>query len=280
MCTICPAGSACQYPNHSPVVCPNNDATNGVHGYTSVAGQTGCTADHGTCLAGEYKYPNPSAVAETCPEGYACPYCWAKPTLCPRGYYTTSGETACNICEAGYKCPTSYASMKEACGTGYYSAEGSINCYPVGQHMTTTATSIRPTWCAYTTYSALTVNDCVTCPENYWCPGDNVAPIICPNSVDNNVIAYTSFAGENSCFAKTASRGGTNSMYTSAEFDNRVSEGFYSQTGGTKNYDCPRGRECLFPMENIFIQCPPGTYDVTGKFHCQPCPEGKVCPIM
>jgi len=131
-CTICPAGSACQYPNHAPVACPNNDASNGVHGYTSVAGQTGCSMVHGSCSAGEYKYPNPSAVAETCPEGYACPYCFAKPTLCPRGYYTTTGETACNLCEAGYKCPTSYASMKEACGAGYYSSAGSINCYPVG----------------------------------------------------------------------------------------------------------------------------------------------------
>jgi hypothetical protein len=53
-----------------------------------------------------------------------------------------------------------------------------------------------------------------------------------------------------------------------------------AQIGGTVQYDCPKGRECLFPMENIYVQCPPGYYDPDGYFSCQPCPEGKVCPIM
>jgi hypothetical protein len=33
-------------------------------------------------------------------------------------------------------------------------------------------------------------------------------------------------------------------------------------------------------MENIFVQCPPGYYDPDNYFSCQPCPEGKVCPVM
>jgi hypothetical protein len=93
--------------------------------------------------------------------------------------------------------------------------------------------------------------------------------------------AYTSFLGENNCFAKTATRGGGLLLSTStAQFDNAVSPGYYSQIGGTVDPDCPAGRECLFPMENIFIQCPPGYYDPDNFFNCIPCPEGKVCPIM
>jgi hypothetical protein len=223
------------------------------------------------------------ADAETCPEGYACNYCFAAPQLCPRGYYSNAGAAVCTLCEAGYMCPAPYGSERVACTTGYYAAEGSINCYPVPSHMTTSSVAVRPGWCALTTYSFLASNPqaCTTCPVDQWCPSDNFAAYDCHDQVDvSGNKAYTSFAGENNCFAKTATRGGTNSVYTSAEFDTRVSPGYYAQIGGTHQYDCPNGKECLFPMENIFAQCPPGYYDVDGFFSCQPCPEGVVCPIM
>lgn len=88
---------------------------------------------------------------------------------------------------------------------------------------------------------------------------------------DNTKSAYTSFEGEQSCFPKLATRGGPNSMYAAtsgSRFDNRILPGDYSKPGGTVNYACPKGRECLFPFENIFIPCPPGTYDADGYFSC------------
>jgi hypothetical protein len=166
-CTICPANSACAFPHLAPVACPNNDATNGVHGYAAPAGSTSCYPVWGSCTSGQYKYPNPSAVARTCPEGYACNYCFAPPQLCPRGYYSAAGAATCTLCEAGYKCPTPYASMREACTNGYYSAAGMINCYPVPDHMKTTSVATRPSWCKYGEYSALATSTCTTCPAGF-----------------------------------------------------------------------------------------------------------------
>lgn len=283
-CTICPAGSACPFPHESPVSCPyttGNTLTGAVHGWTSNKGATWCYPVWGSCTSGHYKYPEYMAGEQQCPEGYACSDCFAAPTMCPRGYYSNAGATACTLCEAGYKCPSPYGSMREACSSGYYATAGSLNCYPVPSHMIVANTASRPTWCAYGQVSMLTAITCDTCAVDFWCPGDNVTPLDCDNQVDETgTDAHTSKSAENNCFAKTATRGGTNSVYTSAEFDTRVVPGKYAMTGGTKQYDCPNGRECLFPMENIFAQCPPGYYDADGFFSCQPCPEGKVCPTM
>jgi hypothetical protein len=74
-------------------------------------------------------------------------------------------------------------------------------------------------------------------------------------SDDNTAIsAFTSVAYELSCFPRLATRGGGD--YTgsaSNAFDELVSAGSYAQPGGTKQFECPKGRECLWPMENIFI---------------------------
>jgi len=149
--------------------------------------------------------------------------------VCPTGYYSDNGATVCNLCEAGYKCPSPYLSMRTACTAGYYSAAGSVNCYQVPSHMTTSAVNIRPSWCSYSTYSALTANSCVTCPTNSWCPSDNVSPITCPMSVEDTLTsAYTSFAGELSCFPRTPTRGGTGAMYPNSVFDNHIPKGYYS----------------------------------------------------
>jgi hypothetical protein len=98
---------------------------------------------------------------------------------------------------------------------------------------------------------------------------------------DTTQNSFTSVDYELTCFPKLASRGGGDyTASSSSSFDELTLPGFYAQPGGTHHFDCPKGRECLWPMENIFIQCPPGTYDVDGYFACQPCPEGLVCPIM
>jgi hypothetical protein len=164
--------------------------------------------------------------------------------------------------------------MRSACSAGYYAPEGSLFCRPVPSHMYTASasTTVRPLWCSYSEYSALRQNSCTTCPADKWCPSDNFGPLDCPDQVDTayvgtGVSAYTSFAGENQCFALTATRGGTTgssdglntvaggdaSDYPSSEFDVHVAPGKYAQQGGSYQYDCPKGRECLFPSENIFV---------------------------
>lgn len=71
---------------------------------------------------------------------------------------------------------------------------------------------------------------------------------------DTAISAFTSSAYELSCFPRLATRGGGPLAATSTSaFDELVLAGFYSMTGGTHQFDCPKGRECLFPMENIFI---------------------------
>jgi hypothetical protein len=147
--------------------------------------------------------------------------------------------------------------MVEACTTGYYSAAGSLNCYPIPDHMTTVDTATRPgaQWCKYGEYSALTANNCQICSSLQECLSDSIAPIDCPMSDDDTAIsAFTSVDYELSCFPRLASRGGGDYTATaSASFDELVDAGDYSQSGGTHHFDCPKGRECLFPMENIFI---------------------------
>lgn len=152
--------------------------------------------------------------------------------MCPRGYYSNAGATTCTRCEAGYKCPSPYGSMRSACSAGWYSAAGSLNCYPVPTHMETTSTSARPYYCAFSEYSALTDNACTTCPADKYCPADNIGPISCPMSVElTSSSAYTSFSGEQSCFPRTGGRTGVNAQYagsSSSRFDNKIAEGWYT----------------------------------------------------
>lgn len=227
------------------------------------------------------------AGALTCPEGYACPHCYAAPQLCPRGYYSDAGALECTVCPAGSKCPTPFGSDKESCASGYYAAQGSVNCYPVPQHMSTSSTADRPTWCAWGQVSKITDNSCQNCAENYWCPADNVDPLECPKQIDaGSTYAFTSRESENNCFALTATYGAhpsasnTGEWQTTTNFDTLVAAGHYVQLGSSVQYECPNGMECNFPMENIYVQCPPGYYDPDDYFGCVPCPEGKVCPVM
>ena len=134
---------------------------------------TGCYLNSvATCTdgSGNYAYPNIGGTAYACPEGYACPYCFQPPILCPYGYYSNAGATTCTLCEAGFYCPGSMGSLRAACASGtndWYSAAGSVNCYPVPSHMTTPDTATRPNdFCKYGQYSALTINTCVDCPLN------------------------------------------------------------------------------------------------------------------
>ena len=103
-CIICPAGSACPIASAAPYTCPvNTGSTTAVSGFTSVAGMTSCYPNIANlpCTSGYYRYPNPGSDQYICPEGFACPNCYAAPQLCPTGYYSAAGAVTCTLCEAG-----------------------------------------------------------------------------------------------------------------------------------------------------------------------------------
>ena len=166
--------------------------------------------------------------------------------MCPRGFYSAAGATVCTECEAGYACPNPYASEKLTCTDGYYSARGSLNCYPVPSHMMTSATSARPYMCEFRHWSMLASSACAVCPLDSYCPADNINPVTCPMSVEDGTIsAYTSREGEQSCFPRLGGRTGVSADYagsSSSSYDNLIVEGYYTHSGGTVQYECPFGR--------------------------------------
>ena len=137
ICLQCPPGHECPNDDELPIPCasgtyaigygntactaaladeaapnPDSDKYDCPTGYKSSGNGRGCEKEDSTdagCSAGEYAWPELHTCL-TCPEGFYCPIIEAAPLQCIQGYYSTTGETECHICEAGYACPTPYQS--------------------------------------------------------------------------------------------------------------------------------------------------------------------------
>ena len=122
----CPEGSYKMTPCPSGYYCPDD---------------TGNYEDF-PCPAGKYsikQYLEQSSDCDECPLGHYCPAASVIPLMCPRGTYRNtqgaecaengSDSTCCTVCDGGSKCPYEGMTDKIDCGAGYYSPEGSQECF-------------------------------------------------------------------------------------------------------------------------------------------------------
>ena len=233
-CTQCTSDSACPTTDQAPYSCPT--------GYESDAESVDCVKKDESKTAGfhGYAFPNNNEGNE-CPIGFECPDVLALPIPCTPGYYSDAvDQQACTICPAGSKCPTVYA--VEACDTGYYALEGSVNCYPVPSGMKASslgAKTHKPEWCDTGFYSALAAVACTECPDGSMCGGDDIVPTTCTSN------RMTSRLGEDGCypyqftypseFTNQASNGYNKVLpdISDSKIVNYVTPGTYNYIGGS-----------------------------------------------
>lgn len=214
-CDYCPEGYRCPHKHKAPELC-------GL-GFYSEAKSVNCTG----CEAG-FACPEPQAtrkieckpgtyssggaiVCKACDPGYRCKMGSTSPRpedgvcdkggwcdgqaffACPSGTYNpingSSNERACVPCPPGYFCtgPGEIDYSDKLCPAGHYCLQG-----------TTISTNFPcPGGTYYDKMNATSENDCLPCPEGYYCPPGNSVPLICPAGFWCTASQSTGF--QNSC---------------------------------------------------------------------------------
>jgi hypothetical protein len=112
-------------------------------------------------------------------------------SLCAAGSFSTSGSSACGMCDAGYACPAGSTASNPAsamCPAGTFSIAGALSCTncsagyacPPGSTSSTPATAM----CVAGRFSVPGATSCANCSAGYACPAASTsstpATAMCP----------------------------------------------------------------------------------------------------
>ena len=184
--------------------------------------------------------------------------------MCPRGTYRSTVEAkcaengsdsdCCTVCEGGSKCP--YEGMTAAidCGAGFYSPEGSQDCY-VCQAGYTCSDSVGTSFSDYMD-NPCEGNDCSvwddstnsverysieSCPLGHYCPSGSLFAIPCPIGTIRDTVGANSLSDcDDVTGGLYADEPGS---YTSIISENLCSPGYKCGSGATSKFfePCPPG---------------------------------------
>ena len=157
-----------------------------------------------------------------------------------------NGERKCQLCPAGKECVTPWDTPVD-CDDGFYSLEGSVNCYPIPPNMeanTLGAKTMKPTHCPAGHVSGLAnTAGCEICDATYGCYGNDIAQELCTSENKMN-----SRAGEMSCFPYKFTypqnwADPTSTTITDNMIAIEIQQGNYNFDGNAYDiqYDCPPG---------------------------------------
>jgi hypothetical protein len=208
------------------------------------------------------------------------------PIACPRGTHrsTTSAQCAhdgssppgtncCTACPGGSRCPYTGMINPLDCGGGYYSPEGSQECYPCREGRTCSSTTNGISLDTYRSGTGETAGQTgyiktdgeysfSDCPLGHYCPSGSRYPIPCPRGKVRDTVGGQTLSD---CVDLTTvgRYADVTGSYTSIVADNICSPG----------YKCPAGATSKFAEP-----CPPGQYqDQPGQATCNLCPPGSFC---
>lgn len=262
--------------------CPSHASTNGTG---SIANEQ-CVCDggyHGD-LGGEC---TPCAANWFCAGGRAnlCPYYTVSSNLsskitdctCEPGFWSTSGNSPCSMCPAGFYCPG--GTVKTECPepgenlTIWWTnigAKSSSECNwtgtppdqcPDGTYNGTTTTTEPPG--SDVLRRALDYSVCLPCPANSFCTGGAILP--CPgnsSSVQGMPIAEA-------CQCNPGYYGAPGEACAECEAD--------SYCDGARNYSCPlNSKSPRLSTAVTFCSCP-AAYSGADGTACIPCQAGSWC---
>ena len=278
-CALCPANYRCANQSALPHLCDVEQ------GYYSPEGTTYCVecpsgsacefdalAQNYTiqlCTSGQFRVPGNTAC-EDCWAGYRCPTVDNPPVTCPGGYYSFSKQTDCSPCSAGKSCYN--GTSPQWCASGYYSEEFDNDCHMIEAGWASPNKWTVPAPCSMGTYSLGRASNCTECPSGWECPD-----------------TFT-FATAVKCEPGTFSAGRQTSCTSCSPgfycpyIDEAVvvpcDLGSYSNSRQQNCTACAPGYECPFANREQHAprQCMDGTHSVGGMAACTVCPAGSACP--
>ena len=201
-------------------------------------------------------------------------------TSCNNGYYaSTQGQTTnCNICPAGYYCPSGKiipcAKGSANNQTGRYSTCTLCNksTSTITGTVAVNEASINCTSCNNGYYASTQgqTTSCATCPAGYYCPSGKLIPCA-KGSANNQTGRYSTCT---LCNKSTNSITGTVAVNTAMTSCTSCNNGYYASTQGqtTSCATCPAGYYC--PSGKL-IPCPKGSYCPSGSTNATKCPAGS-----
>ena len=293
---ICPAGTYSTGGTTGCTSCPT--------GYSSPTGSTSASQCTITCTGG---YVASSGAACTpCPKGqYKAQHTVANGdtsgcSICPAGQYnTTTGNSSCTTCPAGYSC--SGGPNITQCQGGTYSAAGSSSCKQcsAGTYSNAGASSCKQcsagtfslaganicTNCAIGKYSAAGASACESCPVGYTSSGGTTSINGCYMTVGAGKYLATAKASSTSDCPVGTYRAGSETVYygnISSKCTNCPS-GYTSGTGATSQNKCfvsvPAGQRVATSGATP-TSCSAGSYSSAHTVNygsisnCTGCPSG------
>jgi len=250
-CQLCPVGSYCTG-GATASTCPPDSARGGANVQTTVGqGSTTVNACYNSCSAQAVLSGGSTTTAGSClcPVGYAsstsaglaangaictpCPAGTAQTsspvvnvTSCPScspGYYTsTSGNTSCTQCPAGYSTNNGYTTCT-SCSAGYYAGAGSLTCTScsTGYYQANTGQN-SCNLCGSGSSTNGGITSCTSCSPGYYQP--NTGQTSC-----------------NTCPAGSSTNGGTISCI-------QCTTGYYSTVPSSTCSQCPSGSTSSSPF--------------------------------
>ena len=269
----CPPGHYCEAGALTPTTCPD--------GRVREAEGGAFDSDCGPCPAGKQCFDG-VPIPSDCPIGYYCPFNTA-PVPCPVGTYgfepAGSNLSSCISCPEGYWCDEEgmAAFNGSSCPTKFYCPEGTdhlVEC-PGGTYNPTTG--------------AKEEDDCLSCPEGYYCNVNSSVPIQCEGGY---------YCPEFSASMRLCEPG----FYCPPNSPDMTScpAGSYCEAGSSSYTPCPSGAYCPLEAPEAYLcpfgyqtntsatlrtsvadsclLCPPGTYGAhDDRTECVECTAGYVC---
>ncbi|XP_072557730.1 uncharacterized protein [Paramormyrops kingsleyae] len=288
---ICPKDSMGGSAEQDCLPCP--------HGH--YCAQSGLAQPSGLCAPGYY-CPEGQRTARppehVCGAGRFCVKGSPGEMLCgPGSYQASKGQSACDVCPAGYFCPEQ----------GFYCPPGTANQHPCppgsyGNHSGLTEASdctpcVPGMYCKGSGWFQAQEGQtkCQPCPPGHHCPGSTTAPLLCPaghfcqRGISPCPRGYYSPARGLTSAASQVSNPTDNLTGSACPPGTYCQLGvvagmFSTQLGNRHQEDCapcPAGSICQ--AGGAALPCPPGTVradpGASSQEDCQPCPAGMFCAL-
>ena len=176
---------------------------------------------------------------------------------CGAGYYSPEGSQECFVCQTGYTCSDSQGTAF----TDYISTP----CEGNG------CTSFEDVANSVERYFI------ESCPLGHYCPSGSLYPIPCPLGKIRDSTGATSI---NDCVDVTGGLyADQTGSYTAIISENKCSPGYMCDDGATSKFfkPCPPGQYQDEPGKDVCKRCPAGKFCIGATVHPLTCPAGYYC---
>ena len=223
-------------------------------GSFSAAMAPACSA----CAAGTFQTSSAQSSCSSCPAGYYCPVSGSSAALsCSAGTFSTNGATVCSACSVGQYQANAAQSACVSCDEGAYCASSGLAA-PTGT-------------CLEGSYSAAGASACANCASGKYAPQSGLGS--CLSCAQGK---FQSSTGSSACSLCSS---GSYCPSTGLSATVVCASGRYSGSGAASCTSCATGRFSAAGATSCGA-CLAGTYAaMTGASLCSFCPAGSLCGI-